>query len=588
MLPAEEANPDNELVGKVIASKYRIVKLLGEGGMGCVYVGEQQMGTTVRKVAVKTLHKHLSTDPAIKARFTREVGTIAQLEHPNTIQVFDFGSTDDGLLYIVMELVQGKSVEEILGKEGRLDPARVENIMRQIAGSLAEAHGHGIVHRDLKPDNVVLCERAGQKDWVEVLDFGIAKRSSETDEKEQKLTQQGMVVGTPPYMSPEQFTGQPVDARSDIYSLGVMAYEMLTGELPFAAGTAWEWATQHMTVQPKPFEATPNGALLPPKMRVAVMKALAKKQDERWSSVKEFYEAFSTGSGSAAQIAPVDGPVPASLPHGAAPAGMTGPMQGMPPGSGDMGAAAQAAAPYSGGAGAPKGKTEVGTPVFAGGPPDAGMGGGASPYAAPPTPMGGPAMSGPGAGMAPGSFGAPIPAPPPRDAGGGGGGGNRGLLIGIAAAVAVLTIAGIGISMAMGGRKPVPVVTTADTTTATPTDTTAPTGSSSAAPDNSSTTATDDNTKPLGPSHPTYTGPTGPAHPAAHDAGHPSTPGTPTGPATTPTTPQTAAPAIPTPTPKPALPPAVQQQCNIAAMARMRNIPNPSAEKACKAGGGTF
>ena len=131
-----------------------------------------------------------------------------------------------------MEFVQGRSVADILEKDGPMPPARVENILRQVCGSLEEAHGHGIVHRDLKPDNVVLCERAGQKDWVEVLDFGIAKRSSEHDPNEAKLTQQGMVLGTPPYMSPEQFTGQPVDVRSDIYALGVMTYEMLIGKLP--------------------------------------------------------------------------------------------------------------------------------------------------------------------------------------------------------------------------------------------------------------------------------------------------------------------------------------------------------------------
>jgi eukaryotic-like serine/threonine-protein kinase len=215
MTQGETQEPD-PLVGTLVAGKYRIVKQLGEGGMGCVYLAEQQLGSTARKVALKTLHKHLSHDPAIKARFDREAGTVAALEHPNTIQVYDFGAMEDGTLYLVMEFVQGRSVADILEKDGAMPPARVENIMRQVCGSLEEAHGHGIVHRDLKPDNVVLCERAGQKDWVEVLDFGIAKRSSEHDPNEAKLTQQGMVLGTPPYMSPEQFTGQPVDSRSDI------------------------------------------------------------------------------------------------------------------------------------------------------------------------------------------------------------------------------------------------------------------------------------------------------------------------------------------------------------------------------------
>ena len=131
-----------------------------------------------------------------------------------------------------MEFLQGKSLADYIEKEGAMMPDRVAHIMDQVCGSLEEAHGRGIVHRDLKPDNVVLVERAGKKDFVKVLDFGIAKRSKEEDKNEQKLTQQGMVLGTPPYMSPEQFTGRPIDARSDIYSLAVMSYEMLTGQLP--------------------------------------------------------------------------------------------------------------------------------------------------------------------------------------------------------------------------------------------------------------------------------------------------------------------------------------------------------------------
>jgi serine/threonine-protein kinase len=265
LLPMTQVDPTSEhpLIGQTIAGKFKVVRLLGEGGMGCVYQGEQMLGTTARKVAIKTLHKHLSHDESIKARFKREVGTVAALEHPNTIQVFDFGTMEDGTLYIVMEFVQGRSVADVLEKDGAMPPERVLNILRQVVGSLEEAHSHGIVHRDLKPDNVVLSERAGQKDWVEVLDFGIAKRSSEHDPNEAKLTQQGMVLGTPPYMSPEQFTGQPIDVRSDIYALGVMAYEMLTGRLPWEANTAWEWASKHMTEPPTPLDRQPLGPNVP-------------------------------------------------------------------------------------------------------------------------------------------------------------------------------------------------------------------------------------------------------------------------------------------------------------------------------------
>ena len=138
-------------------------------------------------------------------------------------------------------------------QRGAIEAERADRLLIQICGSLFEAHNMGIVHRDLKPENVLLTQRGGQKDFVKVLDFGIAKRSEAEDESQAKLTKQGMVLGTPPYMSPEQFSGQTLDARSDIYSLGVMTYEMLTGHLPFEARTPWEWATKHLTTPPLPF-----------------------------------------------------------------------------------------------------------------------------------------------------------------------------------------------------------------------------------------------------------------------------------------------------------------------------------------------
>ena len=293
---ASDPQAPDPMLGLTLGNKYKVVRLLGEGGMGAVYEGEQTLGTTKRKVAVKTLHPHLSRDVKIKQRFEREVGTIAELEHPNTIQVYDFGVTEDGILYIVMEFLQGKSLADYIEKEGAMMPDRVAYIMEQECGSLEEPHGRGIVHRDLKPDNVVLVERAGKKDFVKVLDFGIAKRSKEEDKNEQKLTQQGMVLGTPPYMSPEQFTGRPIDARSDIYSLAVMSYEMLTGKLPFQADTAWEWATQHMTQPPIPIESLAEGMRAPEPMRAAIRRALEKSPAARFQTVKEFSEAF-TGQG---------------------------------------------------------------------------------------------------------------------------------------------------------------------------------------------------------------------------------------------------------------------------------------------------
>jgi tRNA A-37 threonylcarbamoyl transferase component Bud32 len=460
-----EGGDSQQLVGTTIAGKYKITELLGEGGMGCVYVGEQQMGTAVRKVAVKTLHRHLSQDQKIKERFARECGTVSELHHPNTIQVFDFGTTPEGLLYIVMEFVKGQSVATVIEKEGPMDPVRVEKILTQVCGSLQEAHEHGIVHRDLKPDNVVLCDRAGQKDWVEVLDFGIAKRSSENDPNEAKLTQQGMVLGTPPYMSPEQFTGQPIDGRSDIYALGVMTYEMLTGQLPFEANTAWEWATKHMTAQPKPIEAQPNGNLLPEKMRAAIKRALEKRPEDRQATAKDFLESFAGGA--------------ATVP--------TGP-----------GAAAMAP-PVSGGDGRTPMKTEMGAPMV---PPMGGVGGmGGPPMGAPP---GGPPMGAPPAGLAMGAGGmgppvAAVPVAPPRNAGGGESKSNMGLLIGLGVA-GLVVIAVIVIALTRsGGNKT--VVTVAPTTAPTPT-----TPATAETPTADTATTTGGETPPLGGGTPTLGG----------------------------------------------------------------------------------
>jgi len=285
-----------EWIGRLVGGRFRVTHVLGEGGMGVVYGAEQQMGSTVRKVAIKTLHPHLSKDPSVLARFHRECGTVAQLEHPNTIKVFDFGAEADGTLYIAMEFVEGRSLDKVIEKDGPLPPARVVDILEQVAGALHEAHQQGIVHRDLKPENVILGEKLGKTDFVKVLDFGIAARSESSDkQKEQKLTQQGMVLGTPPYMSPEQFTGAELDRRSDIYSLGVMTYEMLTGSLPFNATTPWQWATEHMTAQPFPIEQRPSGYGIPKSMRDAVMGALAKDPEQRPSTAVAFVGALRAG-----------------------------------------------------------------------------------------------------------------------------------------------------------------------------------------------------------------------------------------------------------------------------------------------------
>ncbi len=392
------SDDENPLVGKMVGGRFRITGVIGEGGMGIVYAGEQQMGTAVRKVAVKTLHKELSSDPSVTARFHRECGTVAQLEHPNTIKVYDFGAMDDGTLYIAMEYLAGTPLDKVIEQAGAMSPQRVLKLLKQVAGSLEEAHNQGIIHRDLKPENVVLIDRAGEKDVVKLLDFGIAARTESADaEKEAKLTQQGMVLGTPPYMSPEQFTGKALDRRSDIYSLAVMAYEMLTGKLPFDATTPWEWATEHMTAQPRPFETMEVSTQIPPGMRQAILTALSKDRDERFGTVKEFVAAMEKGPDAVVN-------------------------------TGAMAAAGGGAATAAMGA-----VPDFGAPVGAGPAPTAAL----------------PAQSGPVGPSAPIGAAVVPPAPPTsrRDSGGGGG---KGLIIGLGA-VAVVLVGGIALAVVGAG-----------------------------------------------------------------------------------------------------------------------------------------
>ena len=629
-----QPGPD-PLIGRTLGGKFKIVKLIGEGGMGAVYVGEQALGQHSRKVAIKTLHSHLSRDEKIRVRFQREVGTLATLEHPNTVQVFDFGTTEDGVLYIVMEFVLGRSIADVLEKEGPMPAARVEHILEQIVGSLAEAHGKGIIHRDLKPDNIILTDRAGQKDFVKVLDFGIAKRSGEEDRNEAKLTQQGMVLGTPPYMSPEQFTGQPLDARSDIYSLAVMAYEMLTGVLPFDAKTAFEWATLHMTAAPKAIEATPNGAALPESMRGAIMRSLAKNKEQRFASITDFLARFEGKVGASAEEtaqkkathqdatgragtagmanAPPQGAAygqPARAPKGALAGGNDAPSAPSAPSAPAMPVAAAAAAVAVASSDPLKGKTQMGEPLAF---PSGGT-------------TNGPPMASPAPAQAAAPYVAPVNnaySPPPvaqasvpqhrgdTRPGGGGGGGGKGLIIGVLGVVAVASIGlvawGAGAFGSSSSNVPVAPL---DLGTSAPPVVVAPTTPDTATPAAPATVAPPLNpavTPPVGPAPKPTTKPTAPAPtPNPGPAPKPTTPTPvtpPPGPTPVPrpTTPVPVTPPAPTPTPAPTpvptpvTPPAPTPQpgradppiCVQARAARARGSPLAGTlEQSCRQAGG--
>jgi len=276
-----------DLVGREIAGRYRVVSKLGEGGMGAVYRGEQI--SLKRKVAIKVLRPELSADPGLVRRFNSEAELVAKLSHPNTVNIYDFGQDPGGALFIAMEYLEGKSLRQVT-QEGPLAPVRALSIARQIAASLADAHGHGIVHRDLKPDNVMLTERGKERDIVRVLDFGIAKLRDDNRATVNAMTRAGDLVGTPQYMAPEQIRGEHVDGRTDVYALGAMLYEMTTGRLPFEGTTVMAILSKHLTeTPPSPTSRRPDLGL-PTALDALVMAALAKDPERRPPSMERFAE----------------------------------------------------------------------------------------------------------------------------------------------------------------------------------------------------------------------------------------------------------------------------------------------------------
>ena len=283
--PKRPAKTDR-LIGTVLAGKYKILKKIGEGGMGSVYIANQD--PIDRKVAVKVLLSKLAEDEVAVKRFEQEAKAISRMQHPNTVTIYDFGRTEEGdeeRLYIVMEYLRGKTLTQLLRNDGQLSPARAARIMRQVCASLADAHAAGIIHRDLKPDNIFLTEVGGDKDWVKVLDFGVAKLAD--SDGAGTLTQTGMIFGTPKYMSPEQAEGRPIDYRADIYALGVVLYELLVGRPPFLADTPVGLLLKHISEPPPAFSQVRPDLQIDPMIEAITMKALDKRPEGRQQMVSE-------------------------------------------------------------------------------------------------------------------------------------------------------------------------------------------------------------------------------------------------------------------------------------------------------------
>jgi serine/threonine-protein kinase len=278
-------------VGKVLSERYRIESVLGEGGMGAVYLAEHVL--MHKRLAVKVLHPEMTRMPEIVARFEREAMAAAHIEHPNVAAATDFGKLDDGAFFLVLEYVEGTSLRDLIAK-GPLGAERALHIAYQIASALARAHTLGIVHRDLKPENVMLVERDGDTNFVKVLDFGIAKvpvgglsRSETPPQSGQVLTQLGMVYGTPEYMAPEQALGQEVDARADLYALGVILFEMLTGVRPFEAESKVTLLGMKVTSDPPTMASKNPSARVPESVEAIVRRLLDKEASGRYQDARE-------------------------------------------------------------------------------------------------------------------------------------------------------------------------------------------------------------------------------------------------------------------------------------------------------------
>jgi eukaryotic-like serine/threonine-protein kinase len=288
---AGPSSPDH-IIGQTVGN-YLVTQKLGEGGMGSVYLAEHP--TIGKKVALKILHAEFASNPEVADRFFTEAKAVNAIGHPNIVDIVDYGVLQSGpggrdrLVYFIMEYLQGLTLSQIVHTEAPLPPERALTIALQVADALSASHKASIVHRDLKPDNIILIQRGRERDFVKLLDFGIAKLTG-SDGLSSHKTRTGLVLGTPAYMSPEQCEGRAtVDHRTDVYALGVVLYEMLVGRVPFVGEGYGEILVQHLTQTPVP---PSQYRMMSPHVEQVVLKALEKRADMRFPNMDEFIRAM--------------------------------------------------------------------------------------------------------------------------------------------------------------------------------------------------------------------------------------------------------------------------------------------------------
>jgi serine/threonine-protein kinase len=273
-----------DLIGRTFADRYQIVGVLGQGAMGAVYSAEDR--ASGKPLAIKVLHKFLSSSKEAEARFAREAFVGIRLAHPNCVSVVDSGATDDGSFFLAMELLQGESLGDLLEREGRLPWPRALHIARHVLRGLEHAHRESVVHRDIKPDNIFLTRRGNDADFARILDFGIAKLIG--DSAQHGITQAGIAIGTPKYLSPEQAVGGTLDGRSDLYSLSIVLYEMLAGRTPFGDREPLKTVMAHVSEPVPAFADVAPEAAVPPAVEALVRAGLAKLPADRIPSATAY------------------------------------------------------------------------------------------------------------------------------------------------------------------------------------------------------------------------------------------------------------------------------------------------------------